>query len=153
MHGAACRTAWWCAPRRGATRLEGGKKERPGEEGDSVARGTVNSPIQCSYHLPHSPSLSVPRRGRVRPTSFSPCSFARRRWWWCCHHPLDLPCLTGKLNRYFTVSYPLQAEAARVQPQRGGTSSLRVYPPIALLGKASRARGRERGADVYIHTR
>lgn len=80
------------------------------------ARGgsTVNSPIQCSYHLPL--SLTTHRR-RPRPPS--------------CAHPLaphqpsaapylpacllaclpwlrlaDVPCLTGKLNRYFTVSYP-----------------------------------------------
>lgn len=41
---------------------------------------TVNSPIQYSYHLPHPDQAT--------------------------HRPSDVPCLTGKLNRYFTVSYP-----------------------------------------------
>lgn len=72
---------------------------------------TVNSPIQCSYHLPHSDQATHNR-------------------------PSDVPCLTGKLNRYFTVSYPHSQlpPAARVRPQRGGKAS--SYPPIALARTA-----------------
>lgn len=60
------------------------------------------------------------------------------------HHPSDVPCLTGKLNRYFTVSYPHSTTtAARVRPQRGGKAS--SYPPIAL----ARAAGNSQ-VPVYI---
>ena len=89
------------------------------------ARGgsTVNSPIQCSYHLPLSltthrrcsrPSSCTPSRLPVplaspanstapcQPACLLACLPACLPWL----RLADVPCLTGKLNRYFTVSYP-----------------------------------------------
>jgi hypothetical protein len=67
------------------------KKETRGRAG---VGGTVNSPIQCSYHLPHSPLLLLPLcltcayRGsssyvQSHLTSFPGCSFAQQQ-----HHHL-----------------------------------------------------------------
>lgn len=88
-----------------------------GARGSARGGSTVNSPIQCSYHLPL--SLTTHRR-RSRPSSCAParplanstapcqpacllaCLPACLPWL----RLADVPCLTGKLNRYFTVSYP-----------------------------------------------
>lgn len=71
----------------------GGERER--ERGKGGRGSTVNSPIQCSYHLPL--SLTTHRRHlRIVPPTLQV-------------RLADVPCLTGKLNRYFTVSYPLRS--------------------------------------------
>lgn len=89
--------------------------------------GTVNSPIQCSYHLPLSltthrhrsrppspPSLPLPSRQlhglllACLPACLPACLACLPALPACLPwlRLADVPCLTGKLNRYFTVSYP-----------------------------------------------
>lgn len=78
----------------GGEAVEGGGKRERGK-GAGEGGSTVNSPIQCSYHLPL--SLTTHRRHlRIVPPTLQV-------------RLADVPCLTGKLNRYFTVSYPLRS--------------------------------------------
>lgn len=70
-------------------------RERERKVKEEGGGSTVNSPIQCSYHLPL--SLTTHRRHlRIVPPTLQV-------------RLADVPCLTGKLNRYFTVSYPLRS--------------------------------------------
>lgn len=114
----------------GGEAVEGGG-ERERERGKGGRGSTVNSPIQCSYHLPL--SLTTHRRHlRIVPPTLQV-------------RLADVPCLTGKLNRYFTVSYPLRSlPSPRPFLSRAATLSL---SPSSFGGRSScpaaeQARGR-----------
>lgn len=109
----------------------GGVRERERERGKGGRGSTVNSPIQCSYHLPL--SLTTHRRHlRIVPPTLQV-------------RLADVPCLTGKLNRYFTVSYPLRSlPSPRPFLSRAASLSL---SPSSFGGRSScpaaeQARGR-----------
>lgn len=118
----------------GSSRWRGGGRrrcERERERGKGGRGSTVNSPIQCSYHLPL--SLTTHRRHlRIVPPTLQV-------------RLADVPCLTGKLNRYFTVSYPLRSlPSPRPFLSRAATLSL---SPSSFGGRSScpaaeQARGR-----------
>lgn len=130
--------------------VDGGRWWLRGVAAREGARGgsTVNSPIQCSYHLPL--SLTTHRR-RPRPPScahpLTPCQPSAAPYLPACLPAClpwlrlaDVPCLTGKLNRYFTVSYP-PPRLHRPPP----SSFLPFQPlsrplPLALLPRALRVR-------------
>lgn len=177
-------------------------RRRRGEEEAEHGHGTVNSPIQCSYHLPTTPRPPPPsgpgaREDRTREDNGEPVGESERdhrgdeterkrassgedrsgarviagggggRTYIggrtkpyspagstfenplppTAHGAADVPCLTGKLNRYFTVSYPLQRERCTTPepPQRQSSSDRRhrlsLSCPVLTLGRGGDRRG------------